>query len=52
MSTAVRDTPLRPSRGADERPGLTTLVQVELRKMIDTRAGFWRASGGWEARDR
>jgi ABC-2 type transport system permease protein len=41
MSTAVLDTPVRLSPGANERPGQATLVQVELRKMIDTRAGFW-----------
>ena len=26
---------------ADARPGLTRLTAVELRKMTDTRAGFW-----------
>ncbi len=41
MSAAILDTPIRPSPGAKNRPGLTTLVQVELRKMIDTRAGLW-----------
>ena len=41
MSAAILDTPIRFSPGAEQRPGLTTLVQVELRKMIDTRAGFW-----------
>ena len=41
MSTAVTlDTPL-PRRGADTRPGLARLSLVELRKMVDTRAGFW-----------
>lgn len=28
-------------RGADRRPGFGRLVGVELRKMTDTRAGFW-----------
>jgi ABC-2 type transport system permease protein len=28
-------------RGADTRPGLARLTAVELRKMTDTRAGFW-----------
>src|SRR4051794_12667560 len=41
MSTAILDTPVRLSFGADQRPGLASLVGVELRKMIDTRAGFW-----------
>jgi ABC-2 type transport system permease protein len=41
VSTAVLDTPIRLSRGPSKQPGLATLVQVELRKMIDTRAGFW-----------
>lgn len=27
--------------GADQRPGLVRLTRVELRKMVDTRAGFW-----------
>lgn len=29
------------STGADMRPGLRRLVAAELRKMVDTRAGFW-----------
>jgi ABC-2 type transport system permease protein len=41
MSTAILDTPIRLAPGTNERPDLATLVQVELRKMIDTRAGFW-----------
>jgi ABC-2 type transport system permease protein len=41
MSTAALDTPIGLAPGANERPGLARLVQVELRKMIDTRAGFW-----------
>jgi ABC-2 type transport system permease protein len=40
MSTAVLPAPAR-MRGADERPGLGRLTLVELRKMTDTRAGFW-----------
>ena len=31
--------------GADTRPGLGRLVGVELRKMVDTRAGFWLQLG-------
>ena len=27
--------------GVHSRPGLGRLVAVELRKMVDTRAGFW-----------
>ena len=30
-----------PAEGRDVRPGLGRLTLVELRKMIDTRAGFW-----------
>ncbi|ADB54063.1 ABC transporter permease subunit [Conexibacter woesei] len=30
-----------PRTGADVRPGLARLTKVELRKMTDTRAGFW-----------
>jgi len=30
-----------PLEGRDERPGLGRLTLVELRKMTDTRAGFW-----------
>jgi len=30
---------------ADSRPGLTRLSAVELRKMVDTRAGFWLLVG-------
>src|SRR4029450_1999489 len=29
----------------DLRPGLTRLAAVELRKMVDTRAGFWLLVG-------
>jgi ABC-2 type transport system permease protein len=41
MSTAILDTPIRFSPGTNDRPGLATLVRVELRKMVNTRAGFW-----------
>ncbi len=27
--------------GRDRRPGLARLTKVELRKMVDTRSGFW-----------
>jgi ABC-2 type transport system permease protein len=30
---------------ADRRPGLGRLTAVELRKMVDTRAGFWLSAG-------
>jgi ABC-2 type transport system permease protein len=40
MSTAVLPAPAS-ARGADSRPGLGRLTLVELRKMTDTRAGFW-----------
>jgi ABC-2 type transport system permease protein len=30
-----------PSAGRDRRPGLARLTKVELRKMVDTRSGFW-----------
>jgi hypothetical protein len=40
MSTAVLPAPAS-SRGASSRPGLGRLMLVELRKMSDTRAGFW-----------
>ena len=38
MSAAALD---RARRGRDARPGLARLTLVELRKMTDTRAGFW-----------
>ena len=38
-STIALDAPL--SRDRSSRPGLTRLAGVELRKMVDTRAGFW-----------
>ena len=40
MSTAVLPAPVS-SAGAQTRPGLWRLTLVELRKMTDTRAGFW-----------
>jgi ABC-2 type transport system permease protein len=40
MSTAVLPAPSG-ARSADARPGLGRLTFVELRKMTDTRAGFW-----------
>jgi ABC-2 type transport system permease protein len=40
MSTAVLPAPVA-LRGADERPALSRLTLVELRKMVDTRAGAW-----------
>ena len=41
MSAATVAQPLSVSVRAHERPGLTRLTVVELRKMTDTRAGFW-----------
>ena len=40
MSTAALPAPAA-ARGAGRRPGFGRLVLVELRKMSDTRAGFW-----------
>ena len=42
MSTTTLSAPLRVNTaGVHARPGLGRLVAVELRKMVDTRAGFW-----------
>ncbi|HEY4098363.1 MAG TPA: hypothetical protein VGM33_22755 [Baekduia sp.] len=43
MSTAAAplQEPFAPSRSRDHRPSFARLTQVELRKMVDTRAGFW-----------
>ena len=42
MSTPALAVPIRANTaGADTRPGLDRLVAVELRKMVNTRAGFW-----------
>ena len=40
MSTAVLESPLS-LQDVERRPGLVRLIAVELRKMVDTRAGFW-----------
>jgi ABC-2 type transport system permease protein len=40
MTTAVLESPLS-RQDAETRPSLGRLVSVELRKMVDTRAGFW-----------
>ncbi len=40
MSTAVLESP-RSLHDAERRPSLWRLTAVELRKMVDTRAGFW-----------
>jgi hypothetical protein len=46
MSTAVAALDPQPMRGdTDTRPGLARLTAVELRKMVDTRAGFWLQVG-------
>jgi ABC-type transport system involved in multi-copper enzyme maturation permease subunit len=34
-----------PAAGRDTRPGLFRLTKVELRKMVDTRSGFWLLFG-------
>ncbi|MEA2270026.1 MAG: type transport system permease protein [Solirubrobacteraceae bacterium] len=42
MSTTTLAAPIRiDTSGVHARPGLGRLVAVELRKMVDTRAGFW-----------
>jgi ABC-2 type transport system permease protein len=42
MSTTTLAAPIRVNTaGVHTRPGLGRLVAVELRKMVDTRAGFW-----------
>ena len=42
MSTTTLSAPIRVNRARiHERPALGRLVAVELRKMVDTRAGFW-----------
>lgn len=41
MSTDVLDPPIRRSAGTHGRPALATLTRVELRKLVDTRTGFW-----------
>jgi ABC-2 type transport system permease protein len=42
MSATTLATPIRVNTaGVHTRPGLGRLVAVELRKMVDTRAGFW-----------
>ena len=42
MSTTTLTAPIRVNTaGVHARPGLGRLVAVELRKMVDTRAGFW-----------
>jgi ABC-type transport system involved in multi-copper enzyme maturation permease subunit len=49
MSTTTYDAPLTPrtaDHGRDHRPGLARLTRVELRKMYDTRAGFWLLLSG------
>jgi hypothetical protein len=41
MSTTTLAAPIRVNTaGVHKRPGLGRLVAVELRKMVDTRAGF------------
>lgn len=40
----TRPTPSR-STGSDQRPGLGRLIAVELRKMVNTRSGFWVSIG-------
>jgi hypothetical protein len=42
MSTTILAAPTRVNTaGVHSRPGLGRLIAVELRKMVDTRAGFW-----------
>ena len=44
-SAAATIEPRATSQGAETRPGLLRLSGVELRKMVDTRAGFWLLLG-------
>ncbi|HWI72728.1 MAG TPA: hypothetical protein VNT55_12305 [Baekduia sp.] len=46
MSTATTYAPRVADHGRDATPSLTRLTRVELRKMYDTRAGFWLLLGG------
>ena len=42
MSTTTLAAPIRVNTaGVHARPGLGRLVAVELRKIVNTRAGFW-----------
>lgn len=41
MSTATLDAPAAAARSGSHRPPLARLIGVELRKAVDTRAGFW-----------
>ncbi len=41
MSATTLELGGRRSAGSDRRPGLGRLTAVELRKMVDTRSGFW-----------
>jgi ABC-2 type transport system permease protein len=41
MSTRTIALPSAAPAGRDDRPPLGRLIRVELRKMVDTRAGFW-----------
>ena len=43
--TATESPSAPPPTGADRRPGAGRLTAVELRKMVDTRAGFWLPLG-------
>jgi ABC-2 type transport system permease protein len=42
---ATQNPPVPVDRRADRRPGAGRLIAVELRKMVDTRAGFWLPLG-------
>lgn len=44
MSTAVLESPIS-RHDVETRPSLGRLISVELRKMVDTRAGFWLLLG-------
>lgn len=41
MSTATLERPVAVATGRDDAPSFFTLTKVELRKMTNTRAGFW-----------
>jgi ABC-2 type transport system permease protein len=46
MSTAATTFDAGPREGRDQQPGIGRLTRVELRKMYDTRAGFWLLISG------
>jgi ABC-2 type transport system permease protein len=45
MNTVAIDTNVKTNTNANRRPSLARLTRVELRKMVDTRSGFWLQLG-------